>query len=333
MSGGSRVAASVALSCGDCVAGVIADAAGFPVDATPPRHMSFAYFGAVGDADFAFAEFCKLRRQLDKANARYHIRIFEGSHGWAPTEIWMEALSWMDIQAMASGNLPRDNTRITTTLQKTLARAQAYESTNDWLAAYREYQSAVRDFGGLADLSAAKAKLAELEKSKAVKAAEKRETADVEEQQRIVESPTAQMQKLLAGQLGADGFSQLLTAISELKSKTKRPGPKSLMLRRALSQLVVVAYDTGQICLQKKDYNAAMAFFHLAAEGSNNPAFAHYQRARACAMSSRKEEMMAELRLALSGGYHEPSALDGDEFRPYREDADFKALAADWKKQ
>jgi hypothetical protein len=84
--------------------------------------------------------------------------------------------------------------------------------------------------------------------------------------------------------------------------------------------------------MQKKDYNAALAYFHLAAEGSGKPAFAHYQRARTYAMSSRKQGMLAELRLALSGGFHEASALDGDEFQPYRNDAEFQSLAADWKK-
>ncbi len=67
-------------------------------------------------------------------------------------------------------------------------------------------------------------------------------------------------------------------------------------------------------------------------EGSTNPAFAHYQRGRVYAMSSHKAEMLTELRLASSQGFHEPSALDGDEFMPYRNDADFEALAADWKK-
>jgi dienelactone hydrolase len=332
LSGGARVAASVALSCGDCVAGVIADAAGFPPGATPPRPMRFACFGAVGDADPNYPEFVRLRRELDKANARYRIRIFEGSHGWAPPEVWMEALNWMDIQAMASGDLPRDNSRITATLQETLSRARAFESTNDLLAAFREYQSAARDFGGLADISDAKAKVAELEQSKAVKAAEKREASDLEAQQRIVRDPSIQMQKLSSGNLGTDGFSQLLAAISKLKNKTTRSSPDRLVLRRALAELVVRAYDSGQTCMQKKDYDTALAFFRLAAEGSSNPAFAHYQRARVYAMSSRKKEMLTELRLALSQGFQEPSALDGDEFRPHREDADFQALAAEWKK-
>jgi hypothetical protein len=165
-----------------------------------------------------------------------------------------------------------------------------------------------------------------------VKAAEKREASEVDEQQSIVRDPSGQMQKLSTGSLGTDGLSQLLAAISRLKNRTKPAGPNNLVLRRALTQLVIQAYDSGQTSMQKKDYSAALAFFRLAAEGSTSPAFAHYQRARVYAMSSRKKEMLTELRLALSQGFHEPSALDDDEFRPYREDVDFQALAADWKK-
>jgi predicted esterase len=316
LSGGARVAASIGLGCGDCVAGVIANAAGFPTGTTPPPDMKFAYFAAVGDADFNFAEFVELRRELDAANARYRIRIFEGSHGWAPAAVWLEALNWVDIQAMASGNLPRDEARIAQTLKDTLARAQAYESNHDVLAAFREYQSAVRDFSGLADVSIAKAKLAELEKNKALKDAA---------------TPSAQMQKISTRDLDPVELAELRASISDLKSKAARPGPNMLVQRRALSDLVIQAYDSGQAAMDKKDYIAALAYFDLAAVGSSNPAFAHYQRARTYAMSSHKKDMLAELRMALSEGFHEESALDGNEFQPYRSDAEFRALATDWK--
>src|SRR5262249_39350296 len=136
MSGGSRVAASVALSCGDCVAGGIANAAGFPPGAAPPHPMEFAYFAALGNTDFNYPEFVRLRRQLDKEEARYRVRVFEGPHGWAPTEVWLEALNWMDIQAMANGTLPRDSARITASLQEIFARAEAFESANQPLNAF-----------------------------------------------------------------------------------------------------------------------------------------------------------------------------------------------------
>jgi hypothetical protein len=93
-----------------------------------------------------------------------------------------------------------------------------------------------------------------------------------------------------------------------------------------------MAYETGQTCVEKKQYNAALACFHLAAAGSNNPGFAHYHRARVYAMSSHKKEMLAELRLALSTGYHEVSGLDVEEFQSYRGDDDFKGLSSEWKK-
>ncbi len=331
MSGGARVAASVALSCGDCVAGVIANAAGFPPGASPPHPMKFAYFAAVGDADFNYAEFVRLRRELDRAEARYRIRVFEGPHGWAPTEVWLEALNWMDIQAMASGALPRDGARITTSLHETIARARAFESANDPLAAFREYESAVRDFSGLADVGAVRAKVAKLEKSKTVKTAEKREAADVEEQERIVKNPSLQMQKLAAGDLDAGGFTELLASIAALKSKAQPATRVNLVLRRAQIELAMYADESGQGCLKKKNYDTALSFFHLAAAGANKPGAAHYQRARIYAIQSDEKQMLAELQLALSGGYHEPAALDRNEFQPYRADSEFEALAAEWK--
>jgi hypothetical protein len=294
--------------------------------------MKFAYFAAVGDADFNYPEFVRLRRQLSRAEARYRIRVFEGPHGWAPTDVWIEALNWMDIQAMASGTLPRDDARITASLEEITERARAFESANEPLAALREYQPAVRDFSGLADVSAAKTKVAELEKSKAVKAAEKREEAEVEEQERIVKNPSVQMQKLASGDLDASGFSELVASISALKSKAQPATRKNLVLRRAQIELAMYAYESGQSCLEKKNYDTAMSFFRLAAAGANKPGAAHYQRARIYAIHSDKKEMLAELRMALYGGYHEPAALDGDEFRPYRADPQFEELTAEWKK-
>ena len=176
MSGGARVATSVALSCGGCVAGVIANAAGFPFATEPTRDMKFAYFAAVGNADFNYGEFVDLRRKLDAVNAHYRIRIFEGQHGWAPSEVWIEALNWMDMQAMSAGTMPRDQPRIQQTLDREIARAREFQSQNNLLAALRAYQSIARDFHGLADVASAEASAAELAKNKAVKTAEKEES-------------------------------------------------------------------------------------------------------------------------------------------------------------
>ena len=201
MSGGARVAISIALSCHDCVAGVIANAAGFSPGMEPPHNIKFAYFAAVGNADFNYGEFVKLRRKLDDAGAQYRIRIFDGPHGWAPPEVWFEALNWIDIRAMSAGTLPRDPSRIQQTAAEELARAREFQSQNNLLAALRQFESLVRDFKGLADVSSAENSVAELRNSKAVKAAEKEEASAVAQQAELTGKLSAQMQAIASHDL------------------------------------------------------------------------------------------------------------------------------------
>ncbi len=173
LSGGARVATSLALSCGGCAAGVIANAAGFPVSNAPSGNIKFAYFATVGDADFNYAEFAQLRPKLDSSGARYLIRTFEGPHGWAPPDVWSEALSWMDLQAMTVGTLPRDPARIKATVDASMSRAKELETRGDLLAAVREYKAIARNFGDLTDVTTAQARTSELQKNKNFKKAEK----------------------------------------------------------------------------------------------------------------------------------------------------------------
>src|SRR5262249_35237823 len=124
MSGGARAATGVALACRDCLAGVIANAATFPGASTPPKGMKFAYFAAVGDQDFNFPEFVGLRGKLEESKAPYKIRVFEGPHDWAPADVWLESLNWMDLQAMTAGTLTPDQNRIQKSLAESMDRAQ-----------------------------------------------------------------------------------------------------------------------------------------------------------------------------------------------------------------
>ena len=336
MSGGARVAASLALSCNGCVAGVIANAAGFPPNTAPPRDMKFAYFAAVGNADFNYAEFVELRRKLDDVGARYRIRIFDGQHGWAPPEVWQEALNWMDLQAMSRGSLPRDEKRIRDTLAADLARAQEYQSKNDPLAAFREYQFLVRDFAGLADVGAAQNQLAELGKTKALKAAEKREQLDYKLQGRLTAEPSAEIEAITTGDLSPAEFMSLRQNLAELKKDAGNARSKNkdrLVWQRSLGQLVVQAYESGQGCLETKNYPAALLYFDLVSVGAANPAGAHYQRARVYAAMSDKKNMLAELRLSLAGGFHDAAALDAAQFDAYRNQPDFQAVVDEWKQK
>jgi hypothetical protein len=333
LSGGARVATSLAISCAGCAAGVIANAAGFPTGSQPSSDLRFAYFATVGDADFNYAEFVQLRPKLDASGMRYVIRTFQGPHGWAPTDVWLEALEWMDLQAMNAGALPREPNRIQAGLDASMARASKFQADGDLLSAYREYRAVVRNFNGLSSVSSAQARIAELEKGKALKKAEKEEGAELEQQQRLEEMPSAQMAKLQSGELDVMGMSDLRSSIADLKRQATRTDKGSLVKRRALSGLVVQAYEAGQTSMEKKDYSMALRYFEVAAIGSANPAWAYYQRARIFAITSDKKSMLAELRSCLTAGVHDASALDLEEFQAYRGLPEFRSVADEWKKQ
>jgi hypothetical protein len=333
MSGGGRVASSLALSCHTCVAGVISNASGFPAGITPAPDTKFAYFASVGDADLNYFEFLDLRALLDNFKFLYRIRIFPGGHGWAPPEVWNEALNWMDIQAMASGLLARNPARIEKTMAGDLDTARNFEANHQWLAAVREYQSVARNFAGLADTTIARNRLAELEKNEEFMKQEKQEKEDVAHQMRLTSDLLAQMQKI-SSVLDPAGLVDLRNNIADLKHDADHASRQreKLVLQRALGNLVIQAFESGQRRLEEKDYRTALQYFDLAAAGSHSLGWVHYQRARAYAGLSNKKQMFAELKSSLGAGFHPPSALDTPEFTSFNKDPEFQSITAEWNK-
>jgi hypothetical protein len=58
-----------------------------------------------GTEDFNYIEM----RWLDRAlTTPHHLAIFEGGHGWPPSDLAGEAIEWLEIQAMRSGRRTAD---------------------------------------------------------------------------------------------------------------------------------------------------------------------------------------------------------------------------------
>lgn len=331
MSGGARVATQIALACKDCMAGVIANAATFMGQSAPPPDMKFAYFAAVGNADFNFPEFVALRKKLEEVHARYKIHVFEGEHGWAPPEVWDEALNWMDLQAMGSGTLPRDATRIQKSVDERMVRAKQLAADGDVLESAREYQSIVRDFASLTDVASAREQLTALTKDKAFKNAEKEEAAQVLRQAQLTADISSQIAAIPTG-LDAVAFNELHGQMSELKKKADAAAKKndrdSLVYRRTRQQVVAEAFEDGQAAFDLKKYDQALVDFEIAAAGARHPEYSQFQRARTYALKGDKKGLIATLKLALDLGFDDASALEDDEFRAYRESPEFQAILA-----
>ena len=161
LSGGARVAMGIALS-GNRIAGVIASSAGFP-DSQPRGRVDFPVFGTAGIEDFNYLEMRMLDRKL---SSPHFLAVFRGGHQLPPDEVAVEAVEWMEVQAMQSGRRSRDEGLASRILAKRREKIAASTESAETVYLLR---ALVADFKGLADVSAESRRLDDLLRDRDVK--------------------------------------------------------------------------------------------------------------------------------------------------------------------
>ncbi len=164
-SGGSRFALDLALT-SKTFAGVIASSAGFARPMGSDTSLDFKVFGTAGTEDFNYQEMRKFDRMLASP---HRLQIFVGDHTWLPSSLAVEALEWMELQAMKSGLRAKDNTLIDASFAARKARLPAIQDKDE---SFRENKSLVADFEGLRDVKAFAAAAAALENTKELRDAQ-----------------------------------------------------------------------------------------------------------------------------------------------------------------
>lgn len=240
LSGGARVALQVALGT-KAIAGVIASSAGYP-DNQRRKALPFVVFGTAGTEDFNYLEL----RMLDRALTTPHrLAIFEGGHTLPPDDVALEAIEWLELQAMKSGRKPRDEAlidRLFDTRQRAIAAATSPAATVHLLKDFAD------DFSGLRDVSAAAVRAVELSKQKDVKSALASERGDEDAEAR-------QLDDVLALEAGLRDESRHLESLGRLRdwlSRTARQAtaaadsPERRRARRVLRAITMGAADRVQ---------------------------------------------------------------------------------------
>jgi hypothetical protein len=178
LSGGARVAMGVAAGT-KAIAGVIASSAGYP-DSQPRKSVPFVVFGTAGTEDFNYLEM----RLLDRALTTPHrVVVFEGGHTLPPPPVALDAIEWMELQAMKSGTKPRDESLLDQLLDK---RQQPIAASTSPATTVHLLEQLASDFAGLRDVAAFAARAAEMVKQKDVKSALARERSDDDAEARQV---------------------------------------------------------------------------------------------------------------------------------------------------
>ena len=170
LSGGARVAMLVALGKNN-VAGVIASSAGYP-DSKPRSTVPFPVFGTAGTDDFNYLEM----RQLDrKLTSPHYLAVFSGGHTLPPDTVALEAIEWMELQAMKSGRRTKDDALIDRLLEK---RRSRIAESSDAASTVHLLEALADDFKGVRDISAEAARARDLSRQPDIKKALARERAN-----------------------------------------------------------------------------------------------------------------------------------------------------------
>ena len=346
-SGAARGAITIANSCKQCAAGVITGGAGFPIGFTPSAKTPFAFFTTVGVDDFNFPEVKRFDEALHKARVTHHVRVFEGRHEWAPPGVLVEAVEWMELQAMQSGTRQRDEKLIDELWRKQLGQAEALENAKDFYGAYRTYVAAAGAFASLRDVTKAEERAAALGSSREIKEARSSEEQQIKRQRDLeiqiyrLLSARAGVQNLfeeddhrgsasvatddsLGGRpnnvghlssvegLPTDTQNKLRTILADLRKASAgiQDSSDRRVARRVLTGVYIALIERGSNVLEaKKSYAVAVRMFELATEVSPERPGGHYLLAVAYAAKHDKKKSLHALKTALEKGFNDLEAI------------------------
>jgi hypothetical protein len=233
----------------DAIAGVIASSAGYP-DSQPRSSVKFAVFGTAGTDDFNYIEMRSLDRKL---KTPHYLAVFSGGHTLPPDDVAIEAIEWMEIQAMKSGRRNRDEALIDRLLEKRRAAAEAAAAPVETV---HRLEALAADFSGLRDVSGAATRAKALSQQPDVKkalardrdldAAESRMLADIFE---------------LEASLGDDErrATALMSLRSRLSALAKKAAEEEESPARSQARRVLRAITSGAAGrVQDREYRALL---------------------------------------------------------------------------
>lgn len=228
MSGGARVALGVGMS-SPGIAGVFASSAGYP-DSKLRTELPFPVFETAGTEDFNNLEMREMDREL---KTPHRLAIFDGGHVWLSSELAVEAVEWMEIQAMKSGRKPRDQAEVDAIYAARIAKAPVDRSD------YAAVTAIVEDFTGLEDVTRFSARAAELKADKGVRDELKKEL-DLENKERLTNQVILGEGAMLSDSASRAGALKQLRQRWKTLSETAKGDadtPDRRMARRVLSGL------------------------------------------------------------------------------------------------
>src|SRR6185369_13370270 len=341
-SGGARAAITVAVGC-KCLAGVMANGAGFPPDLAPSPQMHFVFFGAAGVDDFNYPELKSLQEPLTKAGISNRVQTFEGRHEWPPVSVATAAVEWMELHCIKAGKGPQDDGFITAMWQQRVNEARTLEESKKYNEAYQLYVDLAESFKGLRDVAEIETKVNQLAESREVKAAIREEQGQIRKQREL----ESRLNSLIAGrdrgasvnpsEEGFDSANLLSKMLNDLRkeSKASEDSAQSRVARRVLDGVFIGLFEQGMSLLQtEKNYSEAVKRFKLATEINPDRPGAFFYLSWAYAANRDKKKSLQSLNTAVEKGFSDAAMITANKaFDSLRDDPEYQQIMTRLTKQ
>jgi len=298
-SGGAVLAWLVGVRSGQ-LAGVIS-VGGRPPSEPDPRKPAFALWATAGVEDFNHDPTRALDAIAAAAGVPHRLEFFPGPHDWFPPAAASRAVAWMEVVAMRQGLRPTDREAVARLLADDLDGAASLASGGDRLAAWRRYQAIADTYRGLADVSTAERRAAELGRDRDVLRALEDEKKG-ERFERTARDRAATAGSALAHDEVVPPAARLASVmgLAAIEKEAKLPGPRGEAARRARADaLAHFAFYLPRDLRAAQESSRERVSLELAVRIAPDSAFAWYNLACASARLGRSADALTELARAI----------------------------------
>ena len=329
-SGGSRVALSIAVL-NNSIAGVIG--CGAALSSNPEFHPNkshdFVYIGLVGNKDMNYLEMFDMEEFMTSIGISNSLRIFEDGHRWPPSETMLDAIEYIEIEAMKKGLQPIDSGFINMLFEKTKLQTLAQIDSGNLVEAMHQYKNRIRTFKGIAEITEIEQNMQLLEQNKSFK----KERKSVEKS-RALEIDYRSSFRLAAMQL------QILNPVPDSlhnwwsfqlkklrRMEAKESISQQLMAARLINMISAMSIEWSQDLIEKKRYYNARELIKLGVELNPNSYYYYYKLAIIEILNNNNDGALKALEIAVENGL-DKNWLRSSDLNKIRDTDQFKRLSA-----
>ena len=329
-SGGSRAALSVAVL-NNSVAGVIGCGAALSSNSVlhPNKSHDFVYIGLVGNRDMNFLEMLDMENYMTSIELPNSLRIFEDGHRWPPPETMLDAIEWIEIEAMKKGLRSRDSVFVKMLYAKQKQQTIALIDSGKLVSAMHLYNNRIRTFEGVSDIAEIEQNKKILEQNKTYKKERKSTDKSIAlENEYRSDFRLAAMQMQLLNPV-PDSLHQWWSLKFRKLRKMESKGSTltRLMAARLINMISAMSIEWSQSEIEKKNYYFALELIKLGVELNPDNYYYYYKLAIIEILNNNIKGAFQALESAIENGL-DLNWLRSSDFDEIRDTDQFKKLSA-----